>query len=869
MERTMSADWKEVALAYLHDPPDKALDLTGHVARAARYASAALGLPVETSQLKHVADAVASVAERLPAPDWRVLTMRPENSTLLVRHPLGGGVSSLPVGAVDEGWVREQVEGLVAGLPEEAEPRFLAVWRLLPERLADGAHPWFAHLPADTRVPDHTIWHHLDITAGLRAAGVGEQGAAFLSFALGPVQRFIEAARTVRDLWSGSMLLSWLAFQAMRPVIEEYGPTALVYPSLRGVPLLDLWLREEKGLRGVVKELDERRRRAPCLPHRFLAVVPWGPDGETARKLAEACKERASAAWHKVADAVRAQIAPTLAALDPVWDRLWEEQIGAHLELQAAVLPWRACTDEVAARLLADGDDFAAALPAAGAVRKMAAAIPPDQQPGYSQQGTGAWQARVELSAHLMEAERAVRHVPPYKAESRVPAKCSMFGSYEQMGPAEFGASARFWHEAARKLSVAGVRLRERERLSAVALVKRFSGPCHLAGELGLSRDDLRIDDTATIAAVEWLERAGIKPSEMRQLHPKKGWSGQWIHWPHPAFDADDECPTKVWEFIEPARGRRDLGKPPTYYAILVMDGDDLGGWLRGDKSPQVREVMHPEVVRYFESLGEATGDGLNAKRPVGPALHAAISSALANFALHVAPEVVARHNGVLVYSGGDDTLALLPTSRALDCAKELRDAYTKPYYRKDGRDFLMMGPKATLSAGLTIVHYKEDLRQALATARAAEKRVKEVGRDALQITACRRSGEQTTTLCPWPYLDRVAELVKNFLPQHGEPGASDRWAYHLAGERHTLAGLSAEAMRAEIRRRVDRADERTRRLLGRDSAAGAGDAVARAFKEYLGLVSARSPALAAGPALADFVTLCQTASFLARGRDR
>jgi CRISPR-associated protein Cmr2 len=521
------------------------------------------------------------------------------------------------------------------------------------------------------------------------------------------------------------------------------------------------------------------------------------------------------------------------------------------------------------ARLLADCDDFAAALPAAASVRKMAAAIPTDQRPGYSQQGTGAWQARVELSAHLMEAERAVRHVPTYRAAGRVPAKCSMFGSYEQMGPPELGASADFWRAAGKALSVAGVRLRERERLSAVALVKRFSGPCHLAGELGLHRESLRIDDTATIAAVEWLDRAGIDPAGVRQRHRKKGWSGQWIHWPHRRFDDEDECPEDVWELIERARKHQDLGKPPTYYAILVIDGDDLGGWLRGDNSPPVREVLHPDLVRYFESLGGATRDGLDARRPVGPALHAAISSALANFALHVAPDVVARHNGILVYSGGDDTLALLPTSQALACAKALCDAYTKPYYHKDGSELLMMGPNATLSAGLAIVHYKEDLRQALAAARAATKRVKEAGKDALEIAACRRSGEHTTALCPWPYLDRVADLVTSFLPRDGEPGASDRWAYHLAAEQHTLVGLPGDAMRTEIRRRVDRADERTRRLLGRGAAANAGDEVARAFKHYLGLASERTPALAAGPALANFITLCQTASFLARGRDR
>ena len=60
----MPTDWEDVLLAYLHDPPDKPLALAGHVVRAARYAAAVLWRPV--------ADSVLSVAERLPAPVWRV-----------------------------------------------------------------------------------------------------------------------------------------------------------------------------------------------------------------------------------------------------------------------------------------------------------------------------------------------------------------------------------------------------------------------------------------------------------------------------------------------------------------------------------------------------------------------------------------------------------------------------------------------------------------------------------------------------------------------------------------------------------------------------------------------------------------------------
>jgi CRISPR-associated protein Cmr2 len=270
---------------------------------------------------------------------------------------------------------------------------------------------------------------------------------------------------------------------------------------------------------------------------------------------------------------------------------------------------------------------------------------------------------------------------------------------------------------------------------------------------------------------------------------------------------------------------------------------------------------------------------GLEARRPVGPALHAAISEALTNFALHVVPAVVKRHRGTLIYAGGDDVLALLPTSTALVCARELRRAFSgapegnggadRGYYRVQGRDLLMMGPAASLSGGLAVVHYKEDLRFALDQARRAEHQAKEAGRDALQMTVCRRSGEHSSALCPWEEVETVTGLVEAFLPREGRPGASDRWAYHLAGELATLRGLDAGAMRAEVRRQVNRAEQATRRALGETETRTAGELVGAAFDRYrqcavAGRLRFEQPA----EALAAFVTLCQTASFLARGRD-
>jgi CRISPR-associated protein Cmr2 len=303
----VSINWDALLLAYLHDPPDKALSIRGHVPRARDNAKIGVGDHVSKSVLEDAvssADPLASIIERFPMPtagDQGQRAVRPKEGQLQIAHPLSAAPRSLPVPELNEQLAqneKDQLREVIADLPsegqEQARNRLLAIWRLWPDALAANVNECLALLPADTRTPDHTIWNHLDITAAYNAALSGEGGPALLSFALGPVQRFIEAARSVRDLWSGSMILSWLAFRAMLPVIEQLGPTALVYPALRGIPLVDLWLRQRELLgESKVPLPGVERRMTPSLPHRFLALVPWGANGEQAHALAATCRRAA------------------------------------------------------------------------------------------------------------------------------------------------------------------------------------------------------------------------------------------------------------------------------------------------------------------------------------------------------------------------------------------------------------------------------------------------------------------------------------------------------------------------------------------------------------------------------------------------
>ncbi|HXG11350.1 MAG TPA: type III-B CRISPR-associated protein Cas10/Cmr2, partial [Gemmataceae bacterium] len=627
----MNADWDAVLLAYLHDPPDKALSIRGHVPRARDNAKIAVGDHISKRILEETvtsADPLASLIERFPMPtagEGGERTVGPKNGCLLIVHPLSAYQRWLNVPELSSQLTQNeqnQLQTVIANLPGEGEVqarnRFLAIWRLWPDALAANVHECLALLPADTRTPDHTIWNHLDITAAFKAALSEEGGPALLAFALGPVQRFIEAARTVRDLWSGSMILSWLAFRAMQPILDKFGPTAFVYPALRGIPLVDLWLREQLG-QDKVPLPGVKQRRAPSLPHRFLALVPWGVNGEKAKALATECQQAAEEAVQELADAVHGVLDEPLRGLCSDWDKRWKHQVKNYFNFAAAVVPLGGAAqvvDDRLADLLAGKSSFAEAFPEAEAVRNLARAIPPNHQPGYPQDHAGRWQYQVELVQRSLATHRTVRHVPPnppITPGERFPQKCSLLGSFEQMGPDDLKESRRFWEGdpdkgiegVLQKLTVKkhGGRLRKGEAFCAVAMVKRFV-PEFLAQKLQLDIDDLWYWDTWTVAAAEWLDTAVIDPNEIRKQHGD--WNGQWLHW-HGEQDDPDEprCPPAVINRIKQAREAHAW--PPIYYAILKLDGDNLGGWLRGENSPKVREVMHPDLVRYYEGLGAHT----------------------------------------------------------------------------------------------------------------------------------------------------------------------------------------------------------------------------------------------------------------------
>jgi CRISPR-associated protein Cmr2 len=773
-----------LAKAWLHDPPSKALRLPGHEERARRLLEIVVGADeaLRAVEMTKDPDVFAAVTERLPMPAAGAAGERavtPADGISFV-HPLSGVSRRLDVDRLDPRVEERVVSEIVSAAGDSAWVRFLALWRCLPERLAR-EHPDWALVPADTRQPDHTLFHHLDVAAAFETAGAG---ASLLSFSIGPVQSFIAAARTLRDLWSGSLLLSKLTFAAMEPVLDDVGPQAFVYPSPRGIPDVDRWLRQQGVPERLVPEPSLDKLLLPAIPNRFLAIVPAtiGPD------LARKCENAVRDVWNGICSRVREATESKLHNAAG-WDARWNEQVESFWEIRTWLLPRRELDDTLRRELLGE-------LPGkANEVRHLADAIPAADRYRFDQKHAGRWAADILLAGRIGEALREVAHFRADPNPGPVPPKCALFGELEQMGPPDLGESANFWDAAADSLVIGGIRLQQRERLSAIGLVRRFWPAAALPDLIGrkLAPGDTRIADTATVAARRWLHDAKIDPKKEEE------WDGEWLFEDRPP-DAERRCPD-LRKRINDARGR--LKKPPRYFAVLHMDGDHLGRWLRGDAdfAPRIREVLHPKILAYFERLPGAAAL-LDHPRPLSPARHAAISEALLRFALGRVPEIVEKHSGELIYAGGDDVIALLPVETVFACAAELRASYSEDF----DAGGLLVGGKATMSAGIALSHYRAPLRRALDAARQAERAAKDAGRNALGISVLRRSGEETSCVAPWACVPAFENLRKSF-----EQGASPAWIYRLRAELGALEALPDEGFTGELRRLIERSKTEAR----------------------------------------------------------
>jgi len=884
--------------AILHDPPEKAIILgkIGHEGRA-KELMAELGLLDEATIPPDVriADHIASASDRINFP-------KDENfianfcSTPVIKHPLSAKEFDLKKMPDDVASITASVDKAIVNLEnkysDDKEKLYLALWRELTESLMNKENDTaklgqlWELLPADTRIPDHSIWEHKKVTSAIAGA---LPKPAFLLFTIGPVQEFIATARKTQDLWAGSYLLSYLSWSAMKVVAEEFGPDSLIFPDLCRQPFVDKWLID-KGLQ--IEKPKSEELSSPTLPNRFLAIVPE----DSVKDIAEKAKKTVKNTFKDVCGAVKAKIAETLKINSPEWDAIWNRQTEDFIETYWAAVPVDNYNDflKVYKQLIGvtTNTDFDKLLK-----EYEAKGFAPNIGTVYGQ--------IYRLVEKTLGSRKTVRD---FKQADEPNHKCTLCGVREPVHPGtyngnscsnDFGALRGFWQE---KILPAFPQIRKSERLCGVCVTKRFASTQYFNGKLNfgisnafpsvsmiatssfkervisnLNNPELNTranefikylmdlfknnEDRMSGQTLRMLNRLCYNDNVVSISNRKLAINlalleGDWLYEDSFRDSLKEELSgfseellgivkNSLHAFIKAAK-KLDIDPPSKYYAILLMDGDNMGKWLSGDFAPAIGDVLHP-IVRNTLMNNTDWQELLKQKRPLNPSLHLATSKALRDFSLHVAREIVEKdHLGKLVYAGGDDVMAFVNLKDLLEVMRKLRAYFSGSLksdeetgkvdidFGKEGSGFipidergiaidagsgkkikgfmLSMGTNATASMGVVIAHHNSNLSQVLDEARKCEKEAKKIkDKNAFCIALAKRAGSTEHIPAKWYYenTDGIFEsipLLRQWADAFYNDWISPKMVYTFRTETKGLEDrLPTEPIRLELMRIADR----------------------------------------------------------------
>jgi CRISPR-associated protein Cmr2 len=535
----------------------------------------------------------------------------------------------------------------------------------------------------------------------------------YFHFTLGPVQGFVAQARRTRDFWAGSFLLSWLAAVAIRSVRAQKGKVLFPIPDEFFMAAL------ESGVSGPTQG---------GVPNRFKAAVGKGFDPNQVVQCVQT-------AW--------------CALTEEVWDNdlleyeswktrvIWQNQILKFWEMQ-----WAITDDENDPTPIDRLKNWRTHLPSS--------------EPGPKCMIMDGWQ---ELSG----AERPGREVD------------------------------EFWDRLRNRADLGGIRtdLRQGECLCAIAYVKRrftrvFANVnANMPGGWTLTGWPVPagVPSVQYMAIAPWLAQLIGKASENEELrrtlwsfHDKaRKLTGDYGEW-----DTNIRCVRKaprgeerwaaldgsvffesllenkrLWSDQAEANALKnelvglqkaaDQGPVSPFYAVLMMDGDELGKQM---SNPAHQNVIAERLGRFARGVGER----------------------------------VYQHNGFLIYAGGDDVLALLTLDDALRCAAALRAYYLECFNGS--------GIAASISAAIEYVHIKTPLGKVLKDVHHLLDEVAkdQTGRDAVAVRIWKPGGMAAEWAMPWEValkagtttvaIDSLAEDFRN--AQGDAEGMSSKFFYGI-----------------------------------------------------------------------------------------
>ena len=795
--------WDNKLKAYLHDPIDKIFKIQGHENRAKNILEI-FGLYDENDGYKEgwkTADIIASGFERGVLPSYKqnkniaidflkypVLTHPSSKSgELNIKLPENLSIDDIHKDLLD--FLKEEIgenpneksfSNKFKGDTEKfAIARFMYLHLALRFQLADknigkvGA--LWHRLPADSRFPDHSIWQHNSLVSAFNSSmnGKGVKNIGIGVFSITPVQPFIAKARKLRDFWTGSVLLSWLAFEGIKWVIENLGPDHILYPSLIDQPLVNEYLSKEWKIDNV-EWFNNQARDIASFPNKFLFVLPFEEQEDIKKKIVTHIKNK----WIELTNGVKEKIISISQYSEEeirILNNIFTRQNENYWEFNFATV-----------KLLNENDknNFSALLPKSyyeNNIKLFDKFKEILNKNNWDKKSEGVlYSVTHSLAQSILASQKGVKQV---KRKPENGEKCHLCNEFEVLNtfnyPKGFEASKykkdikNFWSNLSKNWKEKEHKkhdFNENEKLCSVCLTKRIAN-------IILEKDDKHIlnktfknnknfPSTTEIALYNYYKRENIDSDDKKEIAGK-------LH------NSKDDNYKKV----------KDNDK---YYAVLMMDGDKMGELVNGKNLYSTwKSVIHPEIIErmktefnvndiskltkekwdeIFEDYSEVDNNGLN-KRLLTPSIHAAISESLGDFALYGVKSIIDKYDGKLIYAGGDDVAAILPTQNVLKVANEIQKYYTSKYkfIDKEGKienvdtEFdltnnksgklsinLGKGEKLSISAGILICHHKENLSEMIAKSHSVLNKAKDSGRNACAIELKKRSGGSRYFVKSW-----------------------------------------------------------------------------------------------------------------------
>jgi CRISPR-associated protein Cas10/Cmr2 subtype III-B len=563
-------------------------------------------------------------------------------------------------------------------------------------------------------------------------------------FQVGPVQDFINCAKRTQDYLAGSLIISYLTSIGMASVESDTPKGEIVYPfhtndRIYGEAIKVLSNGGKPNLRG-----------APLygtVPNRFVATFnsEMNPIKKVLSKAEEEVRKKYADMLQTAKKALENSLQTKRLDLDAAngWNDLWDRYLhhGApYLEVYWVISPYEDSSYR---------DDY----------------------------------QKAEL---LFGARKGLRD---FAQVEEFGAKCTLCGQREQLS---WDKDARaFWQEL-RSLNRFKFLFREGERLCALCTAKR------LAPEEYFGLKDISFPSTSTMAVSSALLKLAEKrmnasianciaefqqnfeemklerfPMKLTPLNLIKEQFGSLkpsgiFTYDGDAFIFDTYQSRKIYkeygssygqdelEFIEKVTKAEkslrkllkavDVEEAPKYYAVVSIDGDDMGKWL----------------------------DGSNTNGRMDLDLHKQISQKLSQYASEEVPKLSEKkYLAKVVYFGGDEGVILCSLEDLLPMMFDLHEAYVNT--------FVINGKSGTNSMGGVIAHHQQSLLQVMAEARDALHEAKRVKygsdeKNAFCVSLMKRSGGTVRIPGKFEMLKHLKEMIEFYQKKEISP----QWVYAL-----------------------------------------------------------------------------------------